>query len=66
MSVFEDAYLTMSVAKAFNLRSDCLSALIDSKNNKKLEYTNNSSAMNVSINDLPQNIIKKTINEYLK
>ena len=40
--------------------------LIDSKNNKKLEYTNNSSAMNVSINDLPQNIIKKTINEYLK
>ena len=40
--------------------------LIDFKNNHQLQYTNNSFAMNVSINALPQSILRKSIFEHLK
>ena len=46
--------------------SKIFTKLIDFKNNHQLQYTNNSFAMNVSINALPQSILRKSIFEHLK
>ena len=50
----------------YNSFEKYLLKLIDFKNNHQLQYTNNSFAMNVSINALPQSILRKSIFEYLK
>ena len=50
----------------YNSFEKYLLKLIDFKNNHQLQYTNNSFAMNVSINALPQSILRKSIFEHLK